>query len=482
MIIISDPFFAGIFISHIDNDQTEVFGFTQQSETTNSNTMKPFGTTMTKKVIPAHKVVGIDPITVPPSVLSKRILELVLSVIKDIWIAHTSEGATLSQQDNSKPRSDINFPNLSALIHIIATRTACQLLCNETMVFDTILECGMEYFVSDFLPAKVPSPLSRCTGGFNDLNLASEFLTSAIEPWHRNRTIDSESTQQQQPVQSSIPSDAPTENKVISSVEYAKASSSSSEFSPGGLPQFLPPRGYPPRGYPSTPFSAQSQPASFTFGSSVVQANAGGSESPSPYLPLSTENVPQNATTANSFVLAEGVRVEGNYRGLGLWYGGKVIKVNDNDTFDIQFDDGDRETSVGRSNIREPKQQQSTSTSSSGTFGWASLTANQYNNTTTTTWGVREELNPYTTPQAGQDNSYVNPYTTAQANQENSYVNPYTTTQAGQDNSYVNPYTTTQAGQENSYVNPYTTAQAGQDNSYSDYQGMLCRHDLSFRL
>ena len=45
-------------------------------------------------------------------------------------------------------------------------------------------------------------------------------------------------------------------------------------------------------------------------------------------------------------------KVEANFKGKGKWFKGKVSRVNDDDTYDILFDDGDRERKVPRDRIR----------------------------------------------------------------------------------------------------------------------------------
>ena len=47
-----------------------------------------------------------------------------------------------------------------------------------------------------------------------------------------------------------------------------------------------------------------------------------------------------------------GSQVEANYKGQGKWYKGEVTKVNKNETYDILYEDGDKERRVRRSRIR----------------------------------------------------------------------------------------------------------------------------------
>ena len=42
--------------------------------------------------------------------------------------------------------------------------------------------------------------------------------------------------------------------------------------------------------------------------------------------------------------LDEGSKVEGNYRGKGRWYPGRISRVNRDGTYDIDYDDGVKET------------------------------------------------------------------------------------------------------------------------------------------
>jgi Ca2+-binding EF-hand superfamily protein len=50
--------------------------------------------------------------------------------------------------------------------------------------------------------------------------------------------------------------------------------------------------------------------------------------------------------------LDEGSKVEGNYRGKGRWYPGRISRVNRDGTFDIDYDDGEKETKVDESMVR----------------------------------------------------------------------------------------------------------------------------------
>ena len=44
--------------------------------------------------------------------------------------------------------------------------------------------------------------------------------------------------------------------------------------------------------------------------------------------------------------ISRGDRVEARYRGKSKWYKGKITRVNSDDTYDIEYDDGDTERRV----------------------------------------------------------------------------------------------------------------------------------------
>merc|ERR1711998_398245 len=50
-----------------------------------------------------------------------------------------------------------------------------------------------------------------------------------------------------------------------------------------------------------------------------------------------------------------GDRVEAKVRGWTKYYGGEIIRVNDDGTYDIKFDDGERKRGVKNSEIKEAK-------------------------------------------------------------------------------------------------------------------------------
>ncbi len=50
--------------------------------------------------------------------------------------------------------------------------------------------------------------------------------------------------------------------------------------------------------------------------------------------------------------LKEGTAVEADYKGKGKYYAGKISRVRLNGTFDIDYDDGEKELGVPRSAIK----------------------------------------------------------------------------------------------------------------------------------
>ena len=52
-------------------------------------------------------------------------------------------------------------------------------------------------------------------------------------------------------------------------------------------------------------------------------------------------------------MMMRGDRVEARYRGKSKWYKGKVTRVNSDDTYDIEYDDGDTERRVRKSLVRK---------------------------------------------------------------------------------------------------------------------------------
>ena len=50
--------------------------------------------------------------------------------------------------------------------------------------------------------------------------------------------------------------------------------------------------------------------------------------------------------------LEEGAKVEANYRGRGKWYPGKIVRDRFDGTFDVDYEDGEKETRVDKDLIR----------------------------------------------------------------------------------------------------------------------------------
>jgi hypothetical protein len=51
-------------------------------------------------------------------------------------------------------------------------------------------------------------------------------------------------------------------------------------------------------------------------------------------------------------VFKDGSKIEGNYRGKGKWYPGKIRRDRGDGTFDLSYDDGEEETKVSKDNVR----------------------------------------------------------------------------------------------------------------------------------
>jgi hypothetical protein len=53
------------------------------------------------------------------------------------------------------------------------------------------------------------------------------------------------------------------------------------------------------------------------------------------------------------YKLGDGAVVEALFQGVGrIWYRGKIVSVNDDETFDVEYDDGDKEYGVEAHHIR----------------------------------------------------------------------------------------------------------------------------------
>ena len=48
----------------------------------------------------------------------------------------------------------------------------------------------------------------------------------------------------------------------------------------------------------------------------------------------------------------EGDKVEGNYRGRGRWHPGRIKRVNNDDSYDIDYDDGEKEARMRPEMVR----------------------------------------------------------------------------------------------------------------------------------
>jgi hypothetical protein len=55
--------------------------------------------------------------------------------------------------------------------------------------------------------------------------------------------------------------------------------------------------------------------------------------------------------------LREGTKVEGNYRGRGKWFPGRIKRDRGNDCYDIDYEDGESESNVEKSLIRKMKEE-----------------------------------------------------------------------------------------------------------------------------
>ena len=63
-------------------------------------------------------------------------------------------------------------------------------------------------------------------------------------------------------------------------------------------------------------------------------------------------DAPAASSDARKAKLMEGDKVEGNYRGRGKWYPGKITRARLNGTFDIDYDDGEKEIGVADDLVR----------------------------------------------------------------------------------------------------------------------------------
>jgi Ca2+-binding EF-hand superfamily protein len=64
------------------------------------------------------------------------------------------------------------------------------------------------------------------------------------------------------------------------------------------------------------------------------------------------DRYPSSPSRSAAGRLEEGAKVEGNYRGRGKWYPGVISRERANGTFDVNYDDGERELGVDRDLVR----------------------------------------------------------------------------------------------------------------------------------
>jgi hypothetical protein len=96
----------------------------------------------------------------------------------------------------------------------------------------------------------------------------------------------------------------------------------------------------------STKHSGKRTPRGATTARAAVTAAATEEETAPGPAPSSASEVAPS--------LQLGDKVEANYGGRGEYYPGKIVKVRANGTFDVQYDDGDREDRVRGDLIRRP--------------------------------------------------------------------------------------------------------------------------------
>jgi translation elongation factor EF-1beta len=71
-------------------------------------------------------------------------------------------------------------------------------------------------------------------------------------------------------------------------------------------------------------------------------------------------------TSSTQQLFPVGAQVLANFGGDGFWEPGKVVKINENGTFDIEYDDGDEEEGVPRENLKEWVEEESSDDSDDG--------------------------------------------------------------------------------------------------------------------
>ena len=67
---------------------------------------------------------------------------------------------------------------------------------------------------------------------------------------------------------------------------------------------------------------------------------------------VSRDLIKARVGSATSSDIKEGTKIEANYKGKGKWFGGVVDKVRIDGTFDVAYDDGEFEERVDESNVR----------------------------------------------------------------------------------------------------------------------------------
>lgn len=80
-----------------------------------------------------------------------------------------------------------------------------------------------------------------------------------------------------------------------------------------------------------------------------VDADTVGKETPRAEVVLTKDTTPLPTEPPP---LAKGSKVEANYRCQGKWYPGEIIREHPDDTVDVDYDDGERETRIKRENVR----------------------------------------------------------------------------------------------------------------------------------
>lgn len=97
---------------------------------------------------------------------------------------------------------------------------------------------------------------------------------------------------------------------------------------------------------------------------SFVRAKGGNQRrSVSPRRTTSRDREPEYSETESEEIFRQGDRVEARFKGKAKYYKGKIVRVRANGTYDIAYDDGDRETHVEATLIRRMGRERSSSPS-----------------------------------------------------------------------------------------------------------------------